>query len=207
MAKILICVPAMDMVATGFCQSLAMLQKSGHEVSIMFQVGSLIYDSRNRLAKQALKMGADYTMWFDSDMIFEPDTMRKLLSDDKDIVSGIYFRRSHPYSLVAFDELDIENKTFKDAEIPAELKTVGGVGFGCVLMKTEVLFDVAAKFGCWFDPINGFGEDLSFCWRARECGYEVYLDPKVSCGHVGHVVVTEAMSRAIQEGLKDEGKS
>lgn len=207
MAKILICVPAMDMVATGFCQSLAMLQKSGHEVSIMFQVGSLIYDSRNRLAKQALKMGADYTMWFDSDMIFEPDTMRKLLADDKDIVSGMYFRRAHPYSLVAFDELDIENKKFKDAEIPAEMTKVGGVGFGCVLMKTEVLFNVAAKFGCWFDPVNGFGEDLSFCWRARECGYEVYLDPKVSCGHVGHVVVTEAMSRAIQEGLKDEGKS
>ena len=184
MAKILICVPAMDMVATGFCQSLAMLQKSGHEVSIMFQVGSLIYDSRNRLAKQALKMSADYTMWFDSDMIFEPDTMRKLLADDKDIVSGMYFRRSHPYSLVAFDELDIENKKFKDA---------------------EVLFNVAAKFGCWFDPINGFGEDLSFCWRARECGYEVYLDPKVSCGHVGHVVVTEAMSRAIQEEIKNEG--
>lgn len=206
MAKILICVPAMDMVATGFCQSLAMLQKSGHEVSIMFQVGSLIYDSRNRLAKQALKMGADYTMWFDSDMIFEPDTMRKLLADDKDIVSGMYFRRSHPYSLVAFDELDIENKKFNDAEIPTELKVVGGVGFGCVLMKTEVLFNVAAKFGCWFDPINGFGEDLSFCWRARECGYEVYLDPKVSCGHVGHVVVTEAMSRAIQEEIKNEGK-
>ena len=206
MAKILICVPAMDMVATGFCQSLAMLQKSGHEVSIMFQVGSLIYDSRNRLAKQALKMSADYTMWFDSDMIFEPDTMRKLLADDKDIVSGMYFRRSHPYSLVAFDELDIENKKFKDAEIPTELKTVGGVGFGCVLMKTEVLFNVAAKFGCWFDPINGFGEDLSFCWRARECGYEVFLDPKVSCGHVGHVVVTEAMSRAIQEEIKNEGK-
>ena len=206
MAKILICVPAMDMVATGFCQSLAMLQKSGHEVSIMFQVGSLIYDSRNRLAKQALKMSADYTMWFDSDMIFEPDTMRKLLADDKDIVSGMYFRRSHPYSLVAFDELDIENKKFKDAEIPTELKAVGGVGFGCVLMKTEVLFNVAAKFGCWFDPINGFGEDLSFCWRARECGYEVFLDPKVSCGHVGHVVVTETMSRAIQEEIKNEGK-
>ena len=195
----------MDMVATGFCQSLAMLQKSGHEVSIMFQVGSLIYDSRNRLAKQALKMSADYTMWFDSDMIFEPDTMRKLLADDKDIVSGMYFRRAHPYSLVAFDELDIENKKFKDAEIPAEMTKVGGVGFGCVLMKTEVLFNVAAKFGCWFDPVNGFGEDLSFCWRARECGYEVYLDPKVSCGHVGHVVVTEAMSRAIQEEIKNEG--
>ena len=205
MAKILICIPAMDMVATGFCQSLAMLQKAGHEVSIMFQVGSLIYDARNRLAKQAIKMGADYSMWFDSDMVFEPDTMVKLLADNKPFVSGMYFRRAHPYTLVAFDDLDIEKKSFKDAKVPTELTKVGAVGFGCVLLKTEVLFEVAAKFGCWFDPLNGFGEDLSFCWRARECGYDVWLDPKVSCGHIGHIVVTEAMSRAIQEGIKNEG--
>ena len=31
MAKILICVPCMDMVASGFAQSLAMLQKGGNE--------------------------------------------------------------------------------------------------------------------------------------------------------------------------------
>lgn len=205
MAKILICIPSMDMVATGFCQSLAMLQKAGHEVSIMFQVGSLIYDARNRLAKQAIKMGADYSMWFDSDMVFEPDTMVKLFADNKPFVSGMYFRRAHPYTLVAFDDLDIEKKSFKDAKVPTELTKVGAVGFGCVLLKTEVLFEVAAKFGCWFDPLNGFGEDLSFCWRARECGYDVWLDPKVSCGHIGHIVVTEAMSKAIQEGIKNEG--
>ena len=207
MAKILICIPAMDMVATGFAQSLAMLQKGGNEVSIMFQCGSLIYDARNRLAKEALKMGVDYAMWFDSDMIFEPDTMLRLLKDDKPFVSGMYFRRSPPYTLVAFDELDLENRKWTDAKVPNELTKVGGVGFGCVLMKTEVLFEVAAKFKTWFDPINGFGEDLAFCWRAKECGYDVWLDPSVSCGHIGHIVVTEAMSRAIQEGIKNEGKS
>jgi len=207
MAKILICVPAMDMVATGFCQSLAMLQKGGHEVSIMFQCGSLIYDARNKLAKEALKLGAEYTMWFDSDMIFEPDTMLKLLKDDKDIVSGMYFRRSPPYTLVAFGELDCNNRKWTDAKIPDRLERVGGVGFGCVLIKSEVLFEVAAKFKTWFDPMNGFGEDLSFCWRAKECGYDVWLDPKVSLGHVGHVVVTEAMSRAIQEGINHESQS
>ena len=59
MAKILICVPSGDQVAAGFAQSLAMLQKGGNETAIMFQVGSLIYDARNKLAKQAIKMGAD----------------------------------------------------------------------------------------------------------------------------------------------------
>ena len=78
MAKILICVPTMDMVAAGFAQSLAMLQKGGHETAIMFEVGSLIYEARNKLARQAIKMGADYTMWFDSDMIFQPEQIAPL---------------------------------------------------------------------------------------------------------------------------------
>lgn len=207
MAKILICIPAMDMVATGFCQSLTMLQKAGNECSITFECGSLIYDARNKLAARALQMGAEYVMWFDSDMIFEPDTMVKLLKADKDIVSGLYFRRSPPYTLVAFDELDIEARKWTDAKIPDKITKVGGVGFGCVLMKTDVLFEIASKFKTWFEPLNGFGEDLSFCWRAKQCGYDVWLDPSVSCGHVGHVVVTEAMSRAINGGKKDEGKS
>lgn len=207
MAKILICVPSMDMVATGFAQSLAMLQKGGNETAIMFQVGSLIYEARNKLAKQAIKMGADWTMWFDSDMIFPPETMIKLLEHNAPIVSGAYFRRSPPYHLVAFDECDTKNRKWTDLKLPAETVSCGGVGFGCVLVKTDVLFDVAAKFQTWFEPMNGFGEDLSFCWRARECGYDILLDPSISCGHVGHIVVNESFYKAYSEGSKNESKS
>lgn len=202
MAKILICVPAMDMVATGFAQSLAMLQKGGNETAIMFEVGSLIYEARNKLAKQAIAMGADYTMWFDSDMIFKPDTMVRLLAHDAPMVSGAYFRRSPPYHLVAFDECDAETRKWSDLDLPTETVQCGGVGFGCVLVKTEVLFEVAARYKTWFEPVNGFGEDLSFCWRARQCGYDILLDPTVTCGHVGHIVVNEDFYKAYAEGKK-----
>ena len=207
MAKIMICIPAMEQVAAGFCQSLAMLQKGGHEVVIAMECNSLVYDARNKLARKAIEAGAEWTMWFDSDMVFEPDTMLKLLDRGKEFVSGLYFRRSPPYSLVAFDELDLDGRKWKDAEIPTELKKCGGVGFGCVLVHTNVLFEVAAKYGSWFDPLNGFGEDLSFCWRARECGYDIYLDPNVSCGHMSHMVVTQAFAKAYQGGLTDESKN
>jgi len=204
MSKILICVPSMDMVAAGFAQSLAMLQKGGNETAIMFQVGSLIYEARNKLAKQAIKMGAEWTMWFDSDMIFPPETMIKLLEHNAPIVSGAYFRRSPPYHLVAFDECDTKNRKWTDLKLPTETVSCGGVGFGCVLVKTDVLFDVAAKFQTWFEPMNGFGEDLSFCWRARECGYDILLDPSVSCGHIGHITVNESFYKAYSEGHHDE---
>ncbi len=206
MAKILICVPSMDYVVAAFAQSLAMLQKKGHETAICFEIGSLVYESRNKLAKKAVEMGADYTMWFDSDMVFQPDTMLKLLEKNKDIVSGLYFRRSPPFSLVAFGLCDVKNRKWTDQPVPTELTTCGGVGFGCVLVKTDVLLEVAGKFGTWFEPMNGFGEDLSFCWRAKECGYEIFLDPDVKCGHFGHTVVTEEFSRAYG-GAKNESKS
>ena len=202
MAKILICVPSMDMVATGFAQSLAMLQKGGNETAIMFEVGSLIYEARNKLAKQAIAMGADYTMWFDSDMLFKPDTMIRLLAHDATMVSGAYFRRSPPYHLVAFDECNAETRKWTDLPLPTETVKCGGVGFGCVLIKTEVLFEVVARYKTWFEPFNGFGEDLSFCWRARQCGYDILLDPTITCGHVGHIVVNEDFYKAYAEGNK-----
>jgi hypothetical protein len=31
-----------------------------------------------------------------------------------------------------------------------------------------------------------FGEDLSFCFKARACGYKVYVDTTVRPGHIGH---------------------
>ena len=96
MAKVLICVPCMGQVAALFAQSLALLQKKGHETAIDFKIGSLVYESRNKLAKEAIEMGADYTLWLDSDMAFPPDTLFKLLEADKDIVRGLYFRRSPP---------------------------------------------------------------------------------------------------------------
>lgn len=200
MSKILICVPSMDYVAAGFAQSLAMLQKGGNETAIMFQVGSLVYEARNKLAKKAIELETDYTMWFDSDMVFEPDTMIRLLEHNKPFISGAYFRRSPPYSLVAFEEVDAENRKWKDLALPSEVTKCGGVGFGCVLVKTEVLFNVAAKYGTWFEPMNNFGEDLSFCYRARKCGYDLYIDPSITCGHIGHITINESFYKAYNKG-------
>lgn len=200
MSKILICVPSMDYVAAGFAQSLAMLQKGGNETAIMFQVGSLVYEARNKLAKKAIELETDYTMWLDSDMVFEPDTMLRLLEHNKPFISGAYFRRSPPYSLVAFEEVDAENRKWKDLALPSEVTKCGGVGFGCVLVKTEVLFNVAAKYGTWFEPMNNFGEDLSFCYRARQCGYDLYIDPSITCGHIGHITINESFYKAYNKG-------
>lgn len=204
--KILVAVPSMDSVAAGFAQSLATLNKFG-QCSVSFICGSLIYDARNKLAAQAMKIEADYVMWFDSDMIFSPDTMIKLFEtmgkhEDAGLVSGLYFRRSSPYSPVAFQTFDIVDGKAEFTNYEGELvgvHEVGGVGFGCVLVKADVLFECFAQYGDCFSPIAKVGEDLSFCWRAKQLGYKTYLNCDVKCGHVGHVIVTEELYRALTE--------
>ena len=205
--KTLIAVPCMDHVPSLFCQSLAMLKKVG-EVAVAFQIGSLIYTSRNRLAQIAIKDEADYVLWLDSDMVFEPDLLERMFKvmheNDLDILTGLYFRRVHPYTPVLFDRLEMQRgvcewSNFK--ELPNELFEVGGCGFGCVLMKTDVFFDVQARHHAMFDPILGTGEDLAFCWRARDVGYKIMCDPSIIVGHVGNIIVNDQFYKEFQKNV------
>ena len=208
--KIMIAVPCMDMVSARFAQSLTTLKKVG-TCTVSFFIGSLVYDSRNKLAAMAVEMEADYMLWFDSDMVFEPDTLERMMKvldehPEIDVLSGLYFRRGHPFSPVLFSKLEVdENDTlqFEDyKDIPDELFEVAGCGFGCVLMRTECLFDIATKEGggVWFTPINNAGEDCAFCLRARREGYKIYCDPDIHLGHMAYTPVTKSFYNALRNG-------
>lgn len=202
--KILIAVPCMDSVAAQFSQALAMLEKEG-KCLVSFAIGSLIYNSRNDLARQALKLECDYILWLDSDMVFPPETLKYLLKEMEetgaDFISGLYFRRCAPFSPVAFDTLEIKDGKATWTDYHGELSglhEVGGVGFGCVLQKTDMLLEMAAKYGDFFGPLANVGEDLAFCWRARQLGYKIMLDCNLKLGHVGHTVFTQQYFEALQ---------
>ena len=214
MRKILIAVPCMDTVSARFAQSLATLRKVDRCV-VSFLMGSLIYDSRNQLAGYALEMEADYILWLDSDMIFAPDTLERMIKTldehpEIDILSGLYFRRAYPFTPVLFKKLDEgENGSivFEDYnDYPDELFELEGVGFGCVLMRTDCLFQMLDEDGVgrWFTPLGGAGEDCAFCIRARRAGYRIFVDPSVELGHMAYAPVTQAFYKANKkEGLKN----
>lgn len=210
--KILIAIPCMDMVAAAFSQSLAMLHRVG-QCYVMHMAGSLVYDARNKLAAKAVELECDYVMWFDSDMVFEPDTLERLIAHDKDIVTGIYHRRSGSYKPVLFKELtDNGDGTFTAVDYldyPTDgLFKVAGMGFGCVLMKTSVLFDMAVNMKDWFTPNGRIGEDLSFCHRATQLGYEIWADPSIRLGHVGNMIITKEFYNAYKSAeARNESKS
>lgn len=216
MSKVMIAIPCMDQVPTPFMQSMAMLAKpSEHEFAMASRTGSLIYNSRNDLAVQAIVSGFDWVFWLDSDMVFQPDIMAKMLKEAEeknlDFLSGLYFRRVQPYTPVVFDHLEVNEdgdcEWSNMDDIPDGLFEVAGCGFGCVLIRTSVLNDVREKYADMFMPIAHMGEDLSFCWRARQCGHKIWMDPDIELGHVGYSVINRKFYesyRSVQEREEDD---
>ena len=216
MRKVLIAVPCMDQLPAQFAHSLATLTSYGIEdvqISVWFNLGSLIYTSRDQIAKRALSDEADLVMWFDSDMVFNPDTlirMLKFIDAGADIVTGVYYRRTPPFTPTIFKTMEIDPETGAAEwtpfdEIPKEPFEVAACGFGCVLMRTEVFVAVFAKFGYMFTPIGNVGEDIAFSWRARQVGYKIIADPSIKLGHVGHTIITEEFFKKYQSTLTENG--
>ena len=203
--KTLIAVPCMDQVPALFCNSLARLKLVG-DCMLEMKMSSLVYMSRNDLGKSAIARECDYVLWLDSDQVFEPDLLERMFKvmqdNDLDILSGVYYRRVPPYSPVLMKSLEWADgkATWSEySKLPETLFEVGGAGFGCVLMSTDVLMSVQSKFSTMFQPVQGMGEDLAFCWRARQCGYRIMCDPSIEVGHVGQAVINGMYWRAHNE--------
>ena len=199
--RTLIGVPCMDMVHTQFMSSLLGLEPLG-DVELRVMRSSLIYDARNLICRDAVEGGYDRILWLDSDIVFDGDLLVRLskhLDDGKEIVTGLCFTRREPIKPVIYSDVrmvDVEGKqkphmtTYFD--YPSDsLFTVDACGMAAVLMNTDVVKRIGETYGLPFSPILGFGEDISFCIRARKLGIDVWCDSSIKLGHIGNFVITE----------------
>ena len=199
--KLLIAIPCMDMLHTEFARSLLSLRLVC-DTQFTFSAGSLVYDSRNNLATTAISGGFDRVLWLDSDMALPPDLVQRLsadLDEGRACVGGLYPTRKPPIRPCAYRSLYMateENGQQRPVceafeEFPEDqIFEVAGIGFGGVMMTTELLEKVRAQFGLPFSPVLGFGEDLSFCLRATQLGEKLWCDPRIRCGHIGQYTYT-----------------
>lgn len=200
--KTLIAIPCMDMLPVGFVQSLLYMHK-GDNPTVYFKPNSLVYDSRNLLSLYAIENGFDNVLWLDSDMLFPPNTLTKLEAYGMDMVTGLYVKRHEPVEPVLYEKIE-EPERGKDGKLVANIASyinyprdsffqVAGCGFGCVLTSTALLKDVWDSFGPAFTPYPWASEDISFCYKVNQLGYQIYCDSSVSCGHIGQFVYTEEL--------------
>ena len=191
--KTMIAIPAMEQMHSWTAQCLANLEHVG-ECRTEFVIRMQVDVARNVLAKKAVEGGFDRVLWIDSDMTFEPDMMRRLsdaLDAGYDAATGLYFKRTFPLEPVIYRSIDTETpKAEPYWDYPQDaLFEVAGCGFACVLISTEILRAVQMAHKTCFLPEMQWGEDLTFCRRARALGYKIYAEPCVKLGHIGHEVI------------------
>lgn len=199
MPKIAICIPSGDLVHTEFALSLAQLcvmsgavQGLAHiPIALINTRGSLIVRNRNEAVGHAQKLGVDYILFLDSDMVFPGWTLRRLISHEKDIVGASYLQRDPPHKMLGVWESDKELSSDK-------LHSVTALPGGCLLIKLSVFdgmvepyFRTPAYEASGDDPAHIQGEDYYFCEQAAKLGYEIWLDVMLTLelGHVGKQVV------------------
>lgn len=169
----------------------------------VMKIDTQVEKSRNKMVKSAVEMGATHLMFIDSDMVFGPNQIDKLVDRDLDIVGGIYYGRMNPIP----QAFRIINRGFLPIDPTTEhgpLVDVAFVGAGFLLIKMSVFKRLEPPFfrhsyeydrlgidypGPLLDP---FGEDVYFGMLAREAGVKVYCDIDCEVGHVGYHKYTQA---------------
>lgn len=148
--------------------------------------GPYIVQNRNTMIEQALELGSEWILSLDNDVVFSADILDRLLEVadpvERPIMGALYFTTLDEKWFPVWLEKDE-----KGDDIPVEFITIGDVrelsvvGMGCTLIHRSVLEKMRNSTDDqwpWFghDLINGTrrGEDVTFCYRARDLGFLTY---------------------------------
>ena len=208
--SVFIALPAYDFkVSLKLAVSLARFTQVAGQHGINVHIGSIcgcsvVSRARNLLVRDMLDTVATDLLFIDSDINFEPEDIFRLMAwgadPKKGIVAGVPRTRSENKVYIA--DLDYDEN--------GEL-TMNGMGLvrgkrvatAFMLIRREVFEQMMEAnpewtyydkrtdrmIPCLFDfklTEEGYmGEDFLFCDRARELGFEVWIDPTITLGHMG----------------------
>lgn len=166
---------------------------------VLHSLGLYVYENRNRLTAQALKLGAEWIWYVDDDHRFAPDTLERLLAHNVSIVSGVYVKRGAPFTPLRYYQEDADG-SITDAYFAQQdtgLKSVAAVGAGCLLVRRAVLDAIGPPH--WQPGRSAIGdtlgEDVEFCRRVREKGFKIWCDFDTPVGHLATGVITPRRSQ------------
>lgn len=188
--KLLIGVPCMDYVHVDFIKCLYKLtdrlKKDRIDYTLCMESGTLVYLARDRICQKAIKEGFTHILWIDSDMVFEPEDFYKLRDSGKPFISGICVGRRKPHRSCLFKKLSPAERF---TEYPSGVFEVAACGFAFLLIEVGIVERVTKFFQTGFLPLPAYGEDLAFCFRAKELDHKMYAHGDVRIGHIGHIAV------------------
>lgn len=175
---------------------------------------SLVTRARNNLMARMLgNPNATHFMFIDADIHFDPQSIFDMLKCDRDVIGGVYPKKSVPPDYVL--------NTVTNGESDAETFEVAALGNGFLMFKRHVYEKLIAAHpntkycdevnaGKEFEPnmyaifdtaiVGGryLSEDWEFCRRWRALGGKLYAHRKTLLHHVGTHVFQGDLGRLAQ---------
>ena len=197
MPRVLIAIPTFENIYPDTFKALWDMDKGGNEVGFEFVRGYDCATARNKIVKRALDAGADYLMMVDNDVTVPRDALVNLMEHDVDVVMGYYAHRNKDNDATTSTNVCKRGELnytmqYTGGELAAyrnngeNLVRVHGGGMGCILIRCSALRRMSYPYYKWVDYGNGgmLSEDLYFCEQCRMDGIKIYVDTRVSCGHM-----------------------
>lgn len=134
--------------------------------------------------------------------------------------TGLYWRKANPHRCVIGHYIPWDSHSFhykralgdigfidssgeqclfyKAIEEISEVSQIDVFGMGCVLLRAESLRQLKQPYFKYFDGYqtgdHSFGpisEEMVFCASLHKAGVKVLADPRVKCGHITELIVSE----------------
>jgi len=193
--KVLIGIPSTGAIPIKTVQSLMSLKRP-EKSAFFFEAFSLVYFARNDICDVALRENWDYVLFVDSDMVFPPDALDRLMALNADVATAVYYARTGKHTPQIYSKIYPRTDEAKQicerfTEVPNGVFEVEGCGMGLCLIKREVIAEVTKEWYAPFEPLPGLGEDFSFCYKARERGFKILADSTIEVGHIGEKIYTK----------------
>ncbi len=193
MNKVMICVPTLEYARRAdFYDYINMIDKEipNTQVAQSFAHGQSPARNRNIMIELALKNEMTHILFLDDDVVPRPDILKRLLSHDKDIVTGLYLMRTNPHLPILFDESYTNGSCRFSILRPGlnGLVEVKNTGLGAALIKTDV-FRTMSDDKPWIRlgqcEKDHWCDDIDFFNRARDIyGYKLWCDLECPVGHM-----------------------
>ena len=181
--------------ANSLCNTIKMSYEKDVEIIPMWvSFDALIQRARNDTIQVALETGVDELIFIDSDIEWQPNWLFKLLDYDADVVGGTYPKKGDK------EEYVVRQLHRKPADSRGLIEVDGlGTGFVKISKKAmQYLWDTSVKYidpkdnkerRMIFDVViqdeNLISEDIHAFNKLTTGGFKVYLDPTMTCNHIG----------------------
>jgi hypothetical protein len=177
-----------------------------------------IHIGRQKLVDMFLEEeSATHLCFVDSDNTIPAEALWALAQRDLPIVGALYFGRRGLPSAIAKRWIGTDgmsrtvSKTIRELMLYHKLPIVNRpqyikgaptlkvdvIGFGCTLIKREVIENIVQTYTNAFGSHGSvIGEDAEFCKLAQSLGYDIHVDLGVQLGHLAtyQVSVTDFMA-------------